>query len=103
MMRLNPIQLDRAVGALLGSAAGDALGARYEFGPALPDQQPVDMSGSALWEPGEWTDDTSMAIPIAQVLADGSALEDPSSLDRIVAAWSGWSRTAKDVGVQTRS
>lgn len=102
-MRLIPIQLDRAVGALLGSAAGDALGARYEFGPALPDQQPVDMSGSALWEPGEWTDDTAMAIPIAQVLADGGALEDPSSLDRIVAAWSGWSRTAKDVGVQTRS
>lgn len=27
-------RLDRAVGAVLGSAAGDALGAPYEFGPA---------------------------------------------------------------------
>ena len=32
-MTLTTAQLDRAIGALLGTAAGDALGAPYEFGP----------------------------------------------------------------------
>ena len=65
--------LDRATGTRLASAAGDALGAGYEFGPPLPDDQPVHMAGGGTfgWAPGEWTDDTSMAVPIAQVLADG--------------------------------
>ncbi len=31
-----PVVADRAVGAVLGSAAGDALGAHYEFGSPLP-------------------------------------------------------------------
>ncbi|MBO0898946.1 ADP-ribosylglycohydrolase family protein [Cellulomonas sp. zg-ZUI199] len=104
-MNLTPTQADRAIGALLASAAGDALGAGYEFGPPLPDDQPVHMAGGGSfgWEPGEWTDDTSMAVPIAQVLADGGSLDDEASLDRVVAAWAGWARTAKDVGVQTRT
>ncbi|MCC2333605.1 ADP-ribosylglycohydrolase family protein [Cellulomonas wangsupingiae] len=89
--------------APLGSAVGDALGAGYEFGPPLTDGQPVHMAGGWAfgWEPGEWTDDTSMAVPIAQVLADGGSLEDLASLDRIVAAWAGWAETATDVGAQT--
>ena len=33
-MRLSPAQLDRACGAVLGTAVGDALGAPYEFGLA---------------------------------------------------------------------
>ncbi|MCM0639523.1 ADP-ribosylglycohydrolase family protein [Cellulomonas wangsupingiae] len=103
MLQPTPVQIDRAVGALLGSAAGDALGAGYEFGPPLPDDAPVAMKGGGGfgWEPGEWTDDTSMAIPIAQVLADGGSLDDEASLDSIVAAWASWAQDAKDVGVQT--
>lgn len=31
-MSLTSIQLDRAIGAVLASAAGDALGSQYEFG-----------------------------------------------------------------------
>ena len=53
------------------------------------------------WAPGEWTDDTSMAIPIAQAAATGADLLDESVLDGITAAWAGWARQAKDVGVQT--
>lgn len=104
-MPLTHAQQDRAAGAVLGSAAGDALGAGYEFGPPLPDDQAVHMSGGGSfdWAPGEWTDDTSMAVPVARALADGRSLQDPATLDGIVAAWARWARTAKDVGVQTRA
>jgi ADP-ribosylglycohydrolase len=88
---------------MLGAAAGDALGAGYEFGPPLPDGRAVEMlgGGSFGWEPGEWTDDTSMAVPILQALAAGQDLGCDGTLDVVVARWVGWSRSAKDVGVQT--
>jgi ADP-ribosylglycohydrolase len=93
------------MGAMVGAAAGDALGAGYEFGPPLPDNRAVEMigGGSFGWEPGEWTDDTSMAIPILRALAAGHTLEVETTLDGVVAEWVGWSRTAKDVGAQTAS
>lgn len=102
-MSLTALQLDRAVGAVLASAAGDALGSQYEFGPSLPDDV-VPQFGRGVFghAPGEWTDDTSMAMPILQVLAQGRRLEDTASLDEIVARWREWSLTAKDVGAQTR-
>ncbi|GAA3754361.1 hypothetical protein GCM10022240_04150 [Microbacterium kribbense] len=100
---MNAVQLDRAVGVVLASAAGDALGSQYEFGPALAeDVTPQFGRGVFGHEIGEWTDDTSMAMPILRVLADGRALEDSDALDEIVARWCEWSATAKDVGVQTR-
>lgn len=100
-----PISTDRAAGALLGLAAGDALGAGYEFGDPLPDDAPVGMIGGGGfgWAPGEWTDDTSMAIPIAEAAARGDDLRDEAVLDEIVAAWITWARTAADVGIQTRA
>jgi ADP-ribosyl-[dinitrogen reductase] hydrolase len=100
-MNLTSIQLDRAVGAVLGSAVGDALGAPYEFFPPVAADVVVWMSGGRGWEPGEWTDDSSMAIPIARVLARGEPLAGPA-LDELVAAWADWAETAKDVGSQTR-
>lgn len=100
-----PASTDRAAGVLLGLAAGDALGAGYEFGDPLPDDAPVGMIGGGGfgWAPGEWTDDTSMAVPIAQAAARGADLRDEAVLDEIVAAWIVWARDAADVGVQTRA
>ncbi|KUI34674.1 ribosylglycohydrolase [Mycobacterium sp. IS-1496] len=94
---------DRIEGVLLATAAGDALGAPYEFGPARGPELPVEMVGGGVWEPGEWTDDTSMAIAIAEVAATGADLRDQAAQDTIVARWRGWSLHAKDVGIQTRS
>ena len=104
-MTLTTAQLDRAVGALLGTAAGDALGAPYEFGPPRGPELEVAMvgGGSFGWEPGEWTDDTSMAIAIAEVAATGADLREEEALDALVRRWHEWSQHAKDVGVQTRS
>lgn len=101
-MNLTPEQRDRAVGAILGAAVGDALGAGYEFGPPLPDEASVGMIGGGRfdWEPGEWTDDTSMAVPILETVALDAL--DEAALDGIVAAWAGWAREAADVGIQTR-
>jgi ADP-ribosylglycohydrolase len=103
-MELTAAQRDRACGVLLATAAGDALGAGYEFGPPLPDDAPVTMrgGGGCNWAPGEWTDDTAMAIAIAEVAATGADLRGVDAQDQIVARWVGWSRTAPDVGIQTR-
>jgi ADP-ribosylglycohydrolase len=89
----------------LGTAAGDALGAAYEFGPPRGPELEVAMVGGGAfnWEPGEWTDDTSMAIAIAEVAATGADLRQEEALDTIARRWHEWSRHAKDVGVQTRS
>ena len=104
-MKLNDEQLDRAIGAILASAAGDALGAPYEFKPPISADTPVEMKGGGSfgWAPGEWTDDTSMAIPLLQVLARGQSLADDATQDEIVSAWHRWAKTAPDVGIQTRA
>ena len=92
---------DRIEGVLLGTAAGDALGAPYEFQPPRGPELPVEMAGGGGWEPGEWTDDTAMAIAIAELA--GGDLRDEFVQDALVARWYEWSRTAKDVGIQTRA
>ena len=104
-MTLTTAQLDRACGVLLGTAAGDALGAGYEFGPPRAPELEVGMvgGGSFGWEPGEWTDDTSMAIAIAEVAATGADLREEEALDALARRWHEWLHHAKDVGVQTRS
>lgn len=108
-MKLNPLQNDRAAGVLVALAAGDALGAGYEFGAPLPDGTAVTMKGGGPFgfAPAEWTDDTSMAIPIAQALLETASGEGSSSpvpaLTMIVRAWTAWAAEAKDVGTQTSS
>jgi ADP-ribosyl-[dinitrogen reductase] hydrolase len=100
-MTLTTAQLDRACGVLLATAAGDALGAPYEFGPPRGPELQVAMvgGGSFGWEPGEWTDDTSMAIAIAEVAATGADLRQEQALDALAWRWHEWSHHAKDVGV----
>ena len=94
---------DRIEGVLLGTAAGDALGAPYEFGPPRGPELEVAMKGGGPWAPGEWTDDTAMAIAIAEAISKGGDARDEAVQDTIVARWLGWSRNAKDVGIQTSS
>lgn len=104
-MTLTAAQRDRACGVLLATAAGDALGAGYEFGPSLSPDTPVDMIGGGLgpFKPGEWTDDTSMAIAIAEIAATGADLRSEEAQDYMARRWHAWAKTAKDVGMQTRS
>jgi ADP-ribosylglycohydrolase len=90
-------ELDRAAGVLVGSAAGDALGAGYELeltGPRDPD---MIGGGPFGWEPGEWTDDTQMAICIAEEAASGQL--DPVAVGSRFLDW--FDGGPVDVGSQT--
>jgi ADP-ribosylglycohydrolase len=100
-MKLSSAQTDRAAGVVLAMACGDALGAGYEFGPPFEGEVVMKGGGGFNWAPGEWTDDTSMAIPILRAATSGRDLRDETVLDEIVAAWVDWAKTAPDVGVQT--
>ena len=62
---------DRKRGTLLGLAVGDALGAAVEFQPPGT-FEPVNgfrAGGPHALAPGEWTDDTSMALAMADSIA----------------------------------
>jgi len=91
-------ELDRAAGVLLGSAAGDALGAGYEFGPVGPADPAMVGGGYLGWEPGEWTDDTQMALCVAEEAATGFL--DPAAVGARFLDW--FSGGPRDVGNQTR-
>lgn len=102
---MDDMMRDRAIGSVLAAACGDALGAGYEFGPPLDEDTPVEMRGGGpfAWSPGEWTDDTSMAIPILEAVGRGDRFDDPKTFGRIVAEWADWAQDAPDVGAQTRA
>lgn len=61
---------DRFRGCLLGLAAGDAVGVTAEFKERGSFPPIVDMVGGGPFdlEPGQWTDDTSMALCLAESL-----------------------------------
>ena len=64
------------------------------------------MSGGGLGDfaPGEWSDDTSMAVAIAEVAATGADLASEEALDEIVLGFVRWYDGAPaDIGIQTRA
>src|SRR3954453_335257 len=105
-MKLSPAQLDRACGAVLGTAVGDALGAPYEFGVATVGPRGPRMIGGGLggFAPGEWTDDTTMAWCILDVAATGADLRTEDALPQIARNFRAWYDThPSDIGTQTRA
>ena len=63
---------DRAQACLLGLALGDALGAPVEFVPRSRFRPLTGMVGGGKFqvEPGQWTDDTAMALCLADSLIE---------------------------------
>jgi len=100
---------DRAVGAMLGLAAGDALGTTLEFSArdTLPRQTEITGGGPFRLEPGVWTDDTSMALALADSLAVAPHLDARDLMDRFIGwhAEGRYSPTGRcfDIGIATRS
>lgn len=69
--------IDRYRGSLVGLATGDALGTSLEFKTPGTFKSITDMIGKGPFnlKAGEWTDDTSMALCLAQSLIDKQAFE----------------------------
>ncbi|RMA82696.1 ADP-ribosylglycohydrolase family protein [Umboniibacter marinipuniceus] len=69
-MMKNNHKHDRLVGALVGLAVGDAIGTTLEFKPPGSFDPITDMMGGGPFHlsKGEWTDDTSMALCLAESL-----------------------------------
>lgn len=78
---------DRAVGAMLGLAIGDALGTTLEF--AARDSKPrlTEIAGGGPFrlEPGQWTDDTAMALALMDSLLANPNLDEADLMRRFVA------------------
>lgn len=81
--------LDRARGCLLGLAVGDALGTSVEFSPPGSFPPISDMIGGGPFSlrPGEWTDDTSMALCLAESLLARQGFDPVDQLQRYVRWW----------------
>ena len=75
-------RINQAQGCLLGMAIGDALGTAVEFKSRGTFELVKDLRGGGAFRlaPGEWTDDTSMALCLGQSLLDhGFDLKDQIS------------------------
>lgn len=109
-MPLSPITAieDRAVGALLGLAAGDAVGTTLEFRDRDTYSPLTDMIGGGPFKlrPGDWTDDTAMALALADSLMGLDDLDERDLLGRFVnwREWGLYSCTGEcfDIGMTTR-
>lgn len=98
--------IDRAQGVLLASACGDALGVPFEGTSSVILPQWVHMSGGGYghYEPGQYSDDTEMAVCIADVLAHGGDPNTADGLDAVARNFLGWlDSDPADIGIQTRS
>lgn len=98
--------IDRSAGEdlLIGLALGDALGAPVEFdrSEAIADQRAYlegfPGGGVFAWAPGEFTDDTQMALILAQHLLEYGRVQH----EALAQAFMDWAVDSADVGMQTR-
>ena len=76
-------------GALLGLAIGDALGTTLEFQRPGTFEPITDMVGGGPFglEPGQWTDDTSMALCLAASLVANGGFDARDQMDRYLRWW----------------
>jgi len=104
----DPVRHERIVGCFVGAAVGEALGAPFEFlpggvyrrrfpQPALEGPSEMIGGGAFGWAPGEFTDDTQMALVIAESILTHGRID----LDDVWDGWRVWARTSSDVGATT--
>lgn len=76
--------LERYRGCLLGLAAGDAVGTALEFCPPGSFAPIDDMQGGGPFalQPGQWTDDTSMALCLAESLVERKTFDPCDQMER---------------------
>jgi ADP-ribosylglycohydrolase len=98
----------RCIGAVVGLAVGDALGTTLEFKRPGSFTPIDDMVGGGPFnlEPGFWTDDTSMALCLAESPAECTAFDAADQMQRYLRWYKDghWSSTGAcfDIGNATR-
>ena len=105
---LDAITMQRLIGAFVGAAVGDALGAPFEFGAAggysarFPESV-IGGTGEMIggghfnWGPGEFTDDTQMSIALGESLIARNGFD----ADDVWLRFQAWRRGAQDCGSLT--
>jgi hypothetical protein len=80
---------ERFNGCLLGLAVGDAVGTTLEFKPPGSFKPISGMAGGGPFrlKPGEWTDDTSMALCLATSLLGKNGSDPKDQMDRYCRWW----------------
>jgi ADP-ribosyl-[dinitrogen reductase] hydrolase len=107
--RIGAAEIDRAEGALLGLAVGDALGTTLEFSRRDTRPHHTQMLGGGPFrlQPGQWTDDTAMALALAESLLACGTLEPTDLMRRFVEWWRkgtySCTGTCFDIGITTRA
>src|SRR4051812_24966874 len=95
----------RAHGCLLGLAAGDAVGTTVEFQLRGSFPPVTDLTGGGPFrlKAGEWTDDTSMALCLAESLAEKRGFDAHDQMTRYCRWWREgyWSANGRcfDIGI----
>jgi ADP-ribosylglycohydrolase len=85
-MAQNTERLDRYRGCLVGLAVGDALGTTLEFKAPGSFDPLTDLVGGGPFhlKPGQWTDDTSMALCLAESLIEKQGFDPVDQLQKYV-------------------
>ncbi len=103
-----PDKLDRARGALVGLAVGDAVGTTLEFKERGEFEPISDMVGGGPFrlQPGQWTDDTSMALALADSILATGTVDHNDLLARFISWWRKGENSVTgrcfDIGTTTR-
>ncbi len=98
-MQINAILSDRLRGVAVGAAVGDAFGMSLEFGPAVPVDRLVRTMQAGRLPAGAFTDDTEMALALAESLLAHDPLDPADLAQRFVACYRAG---PADIGQQTQ-
>ncbi len=97
---IDPVIVDRLRGVAVGAALGDAFGMPLEFKPAIALQKMVRSLKPGRLPAGTFTDDTEMALALAESLLAHHPLDAADLASRFL-DW--YHRDPADIGNQTRS
>lgn len=104
-----PTLKSRYLATLLGLAAGDAVGTTVEFSPRGSFAPVTTMTGGGPFnlQPGQWTDDTSMALCLAESLITKGECNPADQMARYLNWWQ-WGYLSStgscfDIGMTVRS